>query len=61
MQLLRKAFSDTLKDAEFLAEANKSNLDIEPVSGEEMEKVVAELFKLEPGMVIKLREVLVPR
>ena len=60
-QLLRRAFSDTLKDSEFLAEAKKSNLDIEPVSGEEMEKVVAGLFKLESGMVAKLKEVLVPR
>ena len=61
VQLLRKAFSETLNDPEFLAEAKKSNLDIEPVSGEEMEKVVAGLFKLEPGMVVRLKEVLVPR
>lgn len=61
VQLLRRAFSDTLKDPEFLAEAKKTNLDIEPVPGEEMEKVVAGLFKLEPGMIAKLKEVLVPR
>jgi len=61
VQLLRKAFSETLGDAEFLAEAKKSNLDIEPVSGEEMEKVITGLFKLEPGMVARLKDVLVPR
>ncbi|MEK7229229.1 MAG: tripartite tricarboxylate transporter substrate-binding protein [Candidatus Binatota bacterium] len=61
VQLLRKAFSETLNDPAFLAEAKKSNLDIEPVSGEEMEKVVAGLFKLEPGMVARLKDVLVPR
>ena len=61
VQVLRKAFVDTLKDAEFLAEAKKSNLDLEPVSGEELEKVVGELFKLEPGLVAKLKEVLIPR
>jgi len=61
VQLLRKAFVETLRDGEFLAEAKKSNLDIDPVPGEEMEKVVAGLFKLEPGMVAKLKDVLVPR
>ena len=33
VQLLRKAFMDTLRDPEFVAEAKKSNLDIEPVAG----------------------------
>lgn len=61
VQLLRKSFSDTLADAGFLSEAKKSSLDIEPVTGEEMEKVVAGLFKIEPGMVARLKEVLVPR
>ena len=55
---LRKAFLDTLKDPEFLAEAQKARLDIDPVSGEEIEKVVAGLFKLDPTLVARLREVL---
>ncbi len=61
LQLLRKAFSDTLKDSGFLAEANKARLDIEAVSGEELEKVVVGLFKLEPAQVAKLKDVLVPK
>ncbi len=61
VQLLRRAFSDTLKDKEFLAETKKSNLDINPAAGEEIEKIVAGLFKLEPGMVARLKEVLVPK
>jgi len=60
VQLLRKAFLDTLKDAEFLAEASKSKLDIDPVGGEEIENVVADLFKLDAAMVAKLKSVLVP-
>ena len=60
VQLLRKAFLDTLKDAEFLAEASKSRLDIDPVGGEEIENVVADLFKLDAAMVAKLKSVLVP-
>jgi tripartite-type tricarboxylate transporter receptor subunit TctC len=58
VQLLRQAFQDTLKDAEFLAEAEKSKLDLAPVTGEEMEAIIAEFFKLEPGLVAKLKETL---
>ena len=52
---------DTLKSPEFLAESKKASLDIDPVSGEELEKLVAGLFKLEPNMVARLKEVLVPK
>jgi tripartite-type tricarboxylate transporter receptor subunit TctC len=58
VQTLRKAFLDTMKDAEFLAEAQKAKLDIDPVVGEEIEKVVAGLFKLDPTLVAKLKEIL---
>lgn len=61
VQLLRKAFADTLRDPAFLAEAKKSKLDIEPVPGEEMEKIIAGLYKIEPDMVARLKEVLVPK
>ena len=37
VQLLRRAFADTLKDPELLAEAKKASLDIQYVSGEETE------------------------
>jgi tripartite-type tricarboxylate transporter receptor subunit TctC len=57
---IRQALLDTYKDPEFLAEAKKARLDVEPVTGEEMEQVVAGLFKLEPAQVARLKEVLVP-
>jgi hypothetical protein len=58
VQFLRKAFMDTTKDLEFLADAKKSNMDIDPVPGEEVEKIVDRLFKLEPALVGKLEEML---
>jgi tripartite-type tricarboxylate transporter receptor subunit TctC len=58
VQLLRKAFLDTLKDKEFLAEAEKSKLDVDPIPGEQVEKIVAGLFKLEPGVLAKLKQIL---
>src|SRR5262249_35810503 len=37
-EALRKAFMDTMQDPEFLAEAEKSQLEITPVSGAEVER-----------------------
>ena len=58
VQILRKAFVDTLKDSEFMAEAKKSNLEIDPLTGEEVEKIVGDLFNLNPATVTKLAAVL---
>ena len=43
LQLLRKAFADTMKDPEFIAEAEKSKLETTYVSGEEVDKYVAQV------------------
>jgi tripartite-type tricarboxylate transporter receptor subunit TctC len=58
VQLLRRAFRETLQDKDFLAEAIKSKLDVDPVSGEEVEKIVAGLFKLDAATVAKMSEIL---
>lgn len=41
LALLRKAFQETLKDKAFLAEAEKTKLEIEPLSGEQMDELLA--------------------
>jgi tripartite-type tricarboxylate transporter receptor subunit TctC len=61
IEVLRKAFADTLKDPEFLADAKKSKLDIEPVAGQELEKLVQNLYKIDPAMLARLKEVLLPK
>jgi tripartite-type tricarboxylate transporter receptor subunit TctC len=58
VQVLRKALVDTMKDKQFLAEAEKADLEVDPLGGEEVQKIVAGLFKLEPGLVSKLKEFL---
>ena len=58
VQMLRKAFRETMNDKDFLAEASKSKLDVDPVSGEEVEKIVAGLFKLDSATVAKMSEIL---
>jgi tripartite-type tricarboxylate transporter receptor subunit TctC len=48
LQLLRKAFADTMKDPAFLAEAEKSKLETTYVSGEEIEKYVNQVLSITP-------------
>jgi tripartite-type tricarboxylate transporter receptor subunit TctC len=48
---LRKAFDDTMKDPVFLAEAEQTKLEVEPVSGEEVQVLVAELYHSSPKVV----------
>lgn len=57
VQILRRAFMETMKDQEFLAEAGKAKLEVDPVSGEEVERIVAGLFKLDPAVIGKLKEI----
>jgi tripartite-type tricarboxylate transporter receptor subunit TctC len=58
VQLLRKAFADTLKDPDFLAEITKGNLAVDPISGEELEGIIHGLFKIKPETLSKLKEIL---
>lgn len=58
VQILHKAFHATLKDPAFVAEAEKANLSLDPVSGEEMVKLVAEVFTLDAATVGKLKDAL---
>jgi tripartite-type tricarboxylate transporter receptor subunit TctC len=61
VQILRKAFMDTLKDPELLAEAKKANLAINPQPGEEVKRTVAEMFQISPSQLAELKSVLAVR
>jgi hypothetical protein len=58
VELLRKAFMETLKDPEFIADAKKSRLDTDPLTGAEVEKIVANLFKMDSSLVKQLKDIL---
>jgi len=51
--VLRKAFDDTMKDPAFLADARKTMIDINPVSGPEVDAVVAGLYATPKDVVQK--------
>jgi tripartite-type tricarboxylate transporter receptor subunit TctC len=58
VRIMRKAFQDTLKDPEFVADAKKSKLEIDPTTGEEVERIIAEFFKLDPALIASLKGIL---
>ena len=58
VQVLRRAFMQTVKDPEFLNEAAKANLEIAPAAGEEIDQLIHNMFKTPSDVVAKLKEVL---
>jgi tripartite-type tricarboxylate transporter receptor subunit TctC len=58
LMTLRKAFMDTMKDPEFLADAKKAKLDINPLDGAELESSVKEVFNLDPKLIPRAKEIL---
>ena len=58
LETLQTAFMDTMKDAEFLAEAKKSNLVVSPLDGPTIEQTVAELYRAEPKLLERFRNVI---
>jgi tripartite-type tricarboxylate transporter receptor subunit TctC len=55
---LRAAFDRTVKDPALLAEAKRRNLDINPLSGAELQKIIAEIVTISPELVQKAQRVL---
>ncbi len=56
--LLRKVFAATMADATFLAEAEKAQVEIAPVSGEVIQKIVTDVVMAPPEIVAKARTAL---
>jgi tripartite-type tricarboxylate transporter receptor subunit TctC len=58
VETLRRAFMSTMKDQEFLAEAAKAKLDINPLDGATLETNVKEVFNLDAALIPRLKEIL---
>jgi tripartite-type tricarboxylate transporter receptor subunit TctC len=58
LKTLRDAFSATMKDDAFLADASKSKLDISPQSGEEVQAFVEALYASPPDIIARAKKVL---
>jgi tripartite-type tricarboxylate transporter receptor subunit TctC len=52
---LRRAFDAAMKDPELLSEAERMKVGISPLSGEELQKLVADVSNLSPALLDKVR------
>jgi tripartite-type tricarboxylate transporter receptor subunit TctC len=52
---VRAAFDATMRDPEFLAEATKLKIDVNPVGGEELQKIVADVLATPAPLAAKAR------
>jgi tripartite-type tricarboxylate transporter receptor subunit TctC len=57
---LRQAFSDTLADPDFIAEADKTQLEIEPMTGEAIEIMLAKAYAAPKDIVERAAELVYP-
>jgi len=55
----RKAFTQMVKDEQFLAEAAKAQMEVSPMTGAELQEVVAKLYAMPPEVVEKLKRSMV--
>jgi len=58
VQVLRRAFDATMKDASFIADAARLKLDIDPMTGEEVQALVQQLAATPPDIVARVRSAL---
>jgi tripartite-type tricarboxylate transporter receptor subunit TctC len=55
---LRNAFMDTMKDKDFRADAEKAKLEINPITGEAVQKIMVEAAKTDPKVLKKAEAML---
>jgi tripartite-type tricarboxylate transporter receptor subunit TctC len=55
LAILRKAFDATLRDKAFMAEAERLQMDIDPMGAEEVEQIVRDTVSAPPNVVAKAK------
>lgn len=60
VKALRDAFDNAIKDERFIAEAKQAGLDLNPVSGEELQKIVVEIVEAPKDVTARLNRILAP-
>ena len=56
VDVLRRAFDATMKDPEFLADAEKQKMDIRPISGAAIQKIVERVIHSSPEGIARAKE-----
>jgi hypothetical protein len=55
---MRRAFDATMKDPAFLADAEKQQLEISPMTGEALQALIGELAQTPPAIAQRVRSAL---
>jgi tripartite-type tricarboxylate transporter receptor subunit TctC len=58
VEILRKAFQETMKDTEFIAEIDKMQMTLEPLRAEDLTAAVAGSAKIDQAMRARLKDIL---
>jgi tripartite-type tricarboxylate transporter receptor subunit TctC len=58
VEILRRAFDETMKDPEFLADAERQGLDINPMTGEEVQDIITKILTTPKDVVGKAQAIL---
>ncbi len=58
--VLRKAFMETMRDPQFMAEAQRAGLDIDAVDGVETQRLVRRFYETSPDIIGKVKKALQP-
>jgi tripartite-type tricarboxylate transporter receptor subunit TctC len=58
VKMLRDAFNETMKDKEFLADIDKRQFDLDPVPGDELEKIVKDVMSQPPEIIGRMKKLL---
>ena len=61
LEMLQKAFIGTLKDPDLVAEAKRSQLDIDPIDGPTITKTLMGLYDLKPATIARLKDILLAK
>ena len=55
LQALRRAFDATMKDPAYLADARTQKMEVDPMTGEEMETLIKTFYASPPELVQRLK------
>jgi tripartite-type tricarboxylate transporter receptor subunit TctC len=61
VEQLRRAFDEMAKDPAYLKECAEAGLDVQPVAGEKIQKVVEDLIATPPDIVVKAKAAMAPK
>ena len=56
LAVLRRAFEATMKDPEYIAEARKLNLDVDPASGAEIDALLKRIYASPQAVIQRARK-----